>query len=136
MTDDLHYIFLEVSKCRLTKDASLIEKFGYALDRLPSLESKPEDLEGEIFDLLFNSANLSNFAPEDKIKYQNDMTTERDIRNQIAYARDEGLEEGLEKGATQSKAEIARALLAKGIDSAIVQECTGLTPEEVAALKD
>ena len=135
MTDDLHYIFLEVPKCRLTKDASLIEKFGYALDRLPSLESKPDGLEGEIFDLLFNSANLSNFAPEDKIKYQNDMTTDRDIRNQIAYARDEGLEEGMEKGAAQSKAEIARALLAKGIDSAIVQECTGLTPEEVAALK-
>ena len=26
------------------------------------------------------------------------MTTERDIRNQIAYSREEGLAEGLEKG--------------------------------------
>ena len=127
MTDDLHYIFLEVPKCRLTKNASLIEKFGYALDRLPSLDSKPASLEGEIFDLLFSSANLSNFTTEDKIKYHNDMTTERDIRNQIAFAREEG--------AAQRNAEIARAMLAKGIDSMIVQECTGLTAEEVAALK-
>lgn len=39
-----------------------------------------------IFDLLFSSADLQNFAPEDKVKYVNDMTTERDIRNQIAFA--------------------------------------------------
>ena len=140
MTDDLHYIFLEVPKCKLTKDASLIEKFGYALDRLPSLENKPEALEGEIFDLLFNSANLSNFAPEDKIKYQNDMTTERDIRNQIAYARDEGREEGMEKGmekgAAQSRTEIARAMLERGIDVTTVQECTGLSPAQIAALTE
>lgn len=139
MTDDLHFIFLEVPKCKLTKDASLIEKFGYALDRLPSLDSKPDSLEGEIFDLLFSSANLSNFAPEDKIKYQNEMTTERDIRNQIAYARDEGLEEGLEKGLEKGSAqrsfEIARAMLAEGLDAAVIAKCTGLTAEEVDVLK-
>ena len=54
--------------------------------------------------------------PEDKIKYHNDMTTERDIRNQIAFARDKGLEEGMEKGieqgAAQRNLEIARAMLA------------------------
>ena len=139
MTDDLHFIFLEVPKCKLTKDASLIEKFGYALDRLPSLDSKPDSLEGEIFDLLFSSANLSNFAPEDKIKYQNEMTPERDIRNQLAYAREKGIEEGMEKGmekgAAQSKSEIARAMLAEGLDVAIIAKCTGLTAEEIVALK-
>ena len=135
MTDDLHYIFLEVPKCRLTKESSLIEKFGYALDRLPSLDSKPVSLEGEIFDLLFSSANLSNFAPEDKIKYQNDMTTERDIRNQIAYARDEGREEGIAQGAAQSKAEIAKAMLAKGFDVATILELTGLTAEDIESLR-
>lgn len=63
------------------------------------------------------------------------METWIDQYAKIDYARDEGLEEGMEKGAAQSKAEIARAMLARDIDSLIVQECTGLTPEEVAALK-
>ena len=41
---------------------------------------------------------MHNFAEEDKIKYQNDMTTERDIQNQIDFAMDKGREEGFEKG--------------------------------------
>ena len=106
-----------------------------SLDRLPSLDSKPASLEGEIFDLLFSSANLSNFTTEDKIKYHNDMTTERDIRNQIAYARDEGREEGIAQGAAQSKAEIAKAMLAKGFDVATILELTGLTAEDVEVLR-
>ena len=138
MTDDLHFIFLEVPKCRLTPEASLVEKLGYALDKLPTLEKKPAVLDGEIFDLLFCSANLSNFAPEEKIKYLNDMTTERDIRNQIAFARDkgieQGIEQGIERGAARRSAEIAKAMLGKGYTPAEVQELTGLTTEEIAAL--
>ena len=136
MTDDLHFIFLEVPKCRLTPEASLVEKLGYALDKLPTLEKKPAVLDGEIFDLLFCSANLSNFAPEEKIKYLNDMTTERDIRNQIAFARDKGIEQGIERGAARKSAEIAKAMLGKGYTPAEVQELTGLTTEEIAALKE
>ena len=139
MTDDLHYIFLEVPKCKFTPKSSLIEKVGWALYTLPTLKEKPDGLEGEIFDLLFTSANLSNFTAEDKIKYHNDMTTERDIRNQIAFARDKGLEEGLEKGLTEGeargKAEIARAMLAEGMDLALIIKLTGLSAEELSALK-
>ncbi len=89
-------------------------------------------------DLLFSSADLSNFAPEEKIKYLSDMTTERDIRNQIAYAKDKGIEQGRQEGIAQGvarrNAEIAKAMLAKGYDPATVQELTGLTVEEIAAL--
>ena len=134
MTDDLHYIFLEVPKCRNRTEASLIEKVGYALCNMPLFSRRPDGLEGELFDLLFSSAELTNFTPEDKIKYHNDMTTERDIRNQIAFARDKGLEEGMEKGmekgfeqgAAQRNQEIARAMLAKGYDVQSILELTGI----------
>lgn len=134
MTDDLHFIFLEVPKCRLHKEASVVEKVGYVLDNLSSMEHKPAELDGEIFDLLFSSANLSNFAPEDKIKYHNDMTTDRDIRNQIAFARDKGVEEGITQGVTQRNIEIAKAMLKEGLDIAKVSRCTGLTADEINAL--
>ena len=139
MTDDLHYIFLEVPKCKLSPESSLIEKVGYALHTLPTLKERPEGLEGEIFDLLFSSANLSNFTPEDKIKYHNDMTTERDIRNQIAFARDKGLEEGREEGreegVMQSKIEIAKAMKAEKMEVALIAKLTGLSQEQVEALR-
>lgn len=47
---------------------------------------------------LFDSAEIANFTPQEKIKYEYDMTTERDIRNQMAYAHDKGVEEGMERG--------------------------------------
>ena len=38
------------------------------------------------------------FTPQEKIKYEYDMTTERDIRNQLAYAEEKGVEKGMERG--------------------------------------
>ena len=46
--------------------------------------------------LLFDSAEIATFTPQEKIKYEYDMTTERDIRNQIAYAEEKGMEKGTE----------------------------------------
>ena len=47
--------------------------------------------------MLFDSAEIAKFVPEERIKYEHDMTTERDIRNQIAYSREEGRKEGREE---------------------------------------
>ena len=61
------------------------------------LTERPAELKQEIFRLLFDSAEITNFTPEEKAKYQQDMTTERDIRNYITYAREEGKAEGREE---------------------------------------
>ena len=143
MTDDLHYIFLEVGKCSSAPDASLVEKVGYALNHLPTLDGRPAGFDGEIFDLLFSSADLHNFAPDDKIKYLNDMTTERDIRNQIAFAKDKGFEEGREEGRVEGREEgkiekqleTARAMLDDNMDPKLISKYTGLLEEQIAALK-
>ena len=86
------------------------------------------------FSLLFESAEITNFAPEEKSKYEKDMTTERDIRNYISYARLEGREEGRAEGEAVSKREIAKAFLEKGIDKAIIASCTGLSEDEIEKL--
>jgi predicted transposase YdaD len=46
---------------------------------------------------LFESAEIATFTPQEKIKLEFDMRTERDIKNQIAYAKKEGREEGREE---------------------------------------
>ena len=45
------------------------------------------------FPFLFESAEIATFTPQEKIKLEFDMRTERDIKNQIAYAKKEGREE-------------------------------------------
>ena len=138
MTDNLHYIFLEVSKCKNNDSSPFVEKIGFALNNMESFVKRPEGFAGEFFDLLFNSADIANFAPEDKIKYLNDMTTERDIHNQIEYARKEGIERGIEKGREEGRekerSSIAAKLKSQGFPIDAIAEATGLSKEQLEAL--
>ena len=49
--------------------------------------------------------------------------------------KEEGIAEGMEKGMNLRSLEIARKMLAKGIDDASVMDMTGLTAEEIKLLK-
>ena len=122
MTGRIQYIFLELPNCRtVSPDSTVLEKFCYALHNLEDLPGKPEGFEGELFRLLFETAEIATFTPQEKIRLENDMRTERDLRNQIAYARESGVEEGLEEGRLHEEARIqsiAAKLREKGISEA------------------
>ena len=107
MTDRIQYLFLELTNARhaLEPDATILEKFCYALHNMEHLPGRPEGFEGELFRLLFDSAEIATFTPQEKIKYEFDMTTERDIRNQIAFAEKKGIEKGMEKGMEKGREE-------------------------------
>ena len=49
--------------------------------------------------------------------------------------RAEGIEEGRAEGMSQRSLEIARKMLAKGMDEASIMDMTGLTAEEIKLLK-
>ena len=53
----------------------------------------PTDRKEVIIRLLFESAEIATFTPQEITKLENDMRTERDLKNQIAYAKEEGREE-------------------------------------------
>lgn len=95
--------------------------------RCPYLTERPEELKQEIFKLLFNSAELANFTADERAKYQLDMTTERDIKNQIEFARDEGREEGIRLSALN--------MLKDNLPVDTICRYTGLSKEEVEALR-
>ena len=48
---------------------------------------------------------------------------------------EKGMKQGLEKGMKNGKIEIARKMLAKGMDEATVMDMTGLTAEEIKQMK-
>ncbi len=111
----------------LTLDATILDNFCFSMHNMQFLEERPADLRQEIFELLFDAANIATFAPEDKIKYEYAMTTERDIRNQIRYAEKKGMEKEAEK--------IARRMLADNEPIEKIVKYSGLTEEQVAALR-
>ena len=53
----------------------------------------------------------------------------------LAEGMEKGLAEGMEKGMNKRSLEIARKMLAKGMDEASIMDMTGLTAEEIKLLK-
>ena len=64
------------------------------------------------------------------------MTTARDTHNQIEYAKEIGLEEGLAKGREEERKAIAINFLQLGTPCEIVAKATGLSVENVTKLKE
>ena len=129
MTDSLHFIFLELPNCgrALTSQATALDNFCFALHNMQFLEERPDALRQEIFDLLFEAAEIATFTPEDKVKYEFEMTTERDIRNQIKFAE--------RRGDLKRSLETARKMLAKGYPVEEIAEISELPVKQIQALK-
>ena len=65
-------------------------------------------------------------------KFWDSVSVERTL---IDDSYQKGMEKGLEKGMKNGKIEIARKMLAQGIDEAMVMDMTGLTAEEIKQIK-
>ena len=85
------------------------------------------------------------------ISFEASKMAYRDIKNSVDTAKREGIAEGMEKGMeiglekgreegreegmNLRSLEIARKMLAKGMDEASIMDMTGLTAEEIKLLK-
>ena len=83
------------------------------------------------FDRLFEEAEIAKFTPQEMREYETSKMAYRDIKNSVDTAKREGIAEGMEKRSF----EIARKMLAKGIDEATVKDTTGLSAEQILQLK-
>ena len=77
-------------------------------------------------------------------KFWDSVSVERTlIDDSYQKGKEEGMEKGMEKGRAESKEEgmnqrsleIARKMLAQGMDEAMVMDMTGLTAEEIKQMK-
>jgi predicted transposase/invertase (TIGR01784 family) len=59
---------------------------------------------------------------------------ELDWQNDMAYARESGLEEGRAEGRNEASFDIAKRMKSRGLSFAEIAEDTGLSPETIAAL--
>ena len=143
--DKLEYIYVEISKFNkpLEELNTLYEKWLYALKNLYKLTQRPKELCDKVFDRLFEEAEIAKFTPQEMREYETSKMAYRDIKNSVDTAKREGIAEGMEKGMKQGmekgmslrSLEIARKMLAKGMDEASIMDMTGLTAEEIKLLK-
>ena len=153
----MHRFDKELHEC-----GSLVDKWCYSLKHIGTLDRLPEELRVRAFERLFEACEIAKFTPEEKLKYEHDMITERDYDNIIytakiegraegiaegraegeakgrvegrAEGRVEGKAEGLAEGRTEGKTDVARAMKAKGLEISLISELTGLSEEEIQHL--
>lgn len=134
LTDRVTFIFIELPRFMKTideLDGNVLEGMYFCFKNMSVLDERPKVLTHQIFSKIFEVSELYNMDQDTRDKVIHKMTTERDLRNQMAYARQEAIEEGL----TEARAEVARGMLADGMPVDKIAKYTNLSIEEIEALK-
>ena len=96
-------------------------------------------LTDKVFDRLFEEAEIAKFTPQEMREYETSKMAYRDIKNSVDTAKREGIAEGMEKGMelgmNQKALDIARNMLADGVDIILIMKYSGLTQEQIEKLK-
>ena len=139
--DKQEFIYVVLAKFNKTLGEleTLYEKWLYALKNLYKLTQRPKELCDKVFDRLFEEAEIAKFTPQEMREYEASKMAYRDIKNSIDTAKQEGLAEGMElgmeKGMNQKALDIARNMLADGVDINLIMKYSGLTQEQIEKLK-
>ena len=128
LTDRVTFIFIELPRFMKTideLDGNVLEGMYFCFKNMSVLDERPKVLTHQIFSKIFEVSELYNMDQDTRDKVIHKMTTERDLRNQMAYARQEAIEEGL----TEARAEVARGMLADGMPVDKIAKYTNLSIE-------
>ena len=140
MTDALHFVYLELGRLRWKqteqhKCRTLLEQLAFSLKYGHLLPQRPESFEDEMLRMLFEATAFANMDEVQLNNYNKLMRTELDIIAITEYARKEGLKEGREQGREEKTRETARNFLKLGVAVDIIAKATGLSEQEILALK-
>ena len=128
----LMFKYVEVGRFDKTDEelTSLSDKWMYVLKNLSRLDNRPAALREKIFSKLFAAASVDRFTPTELREYEDSLKAYRDIKNSLDTAKEEGREEGRE----QRNIEIAKKMLAAGMDIDIIINMTDLSKDEIEKL--
>ncbi len=158
--DGTNLIFIDLYsfKKKLHQCKSMQDWWMYSLKNMINLSECPKEILGTEVEELFTQSELAKMTIEQRLKIEESIMTENDIRNSIAEqiedaraeamieGRAEGLAEGRivglaegrivghAEGQTEEREKNARNLRELGVDLEIIAKATGLTIEEIRNL--
>ena len=146
--DKLSFKYVKIAKFDKTEDelVTLYDKWLYVLKNLSRLDERPAALKEKVFTKLFKEAEIAKFTPTELKEYEDSLKAYRDVKNSIDTAlekgreegrekgREEGREEGRAEGREQRNIEIAKKMLAAGMDMDTIINMTDLSKSEIEKL--
>ena len=131
--DKLTFIYLEMPKFNKTVDElkTRFDKWLFLIRNLNKLNRIPDKLKEQIFEKVFETAEIARFTPDQVRSYEDSLKYYRDLKNSLDTAKEEGVIEGIEKGIEK----VAKNALKMGKSVSEIIELTGLTKEQIEDLK-
>ena len=135
--DKLTFIYLEMPKFNKTVDElkTRFDKWLFVIKNLNKLNRIPDKLKEQIFEKVFETAEIARFTPDQVRSYEDSLKYYRDLKNSLDSAKEEGVIEGIEKGIEKGKVEVAKNLIENNVSIEIIMKSTGLTKEQMERLK-
>lgn len=98
--DKLMFIYVQLPKFQKTLEQleNNVDKWLFLLKNLPELDNPPDRFQSDIFNQLFEVAEIANFSREEQAAYENSLKYSRDLNNVVNTARQEGVEQGIAQG--------------------------------------
>jgi len=148
--DKLTFVYLEMPKFNKTINEleTRFDKWLYIIRNLNKLDRIPEQLKENIFERLFELAEIAKFSNEEVRTYENSLKTYRDLKNSIDTAREEGeiigkiegkkegIVEGMIKGKMERNIEIVKEMLKDGESNQKIIKYTGLNIEQILQIQN
>lgn len=121
--DKLTFIYFEMPKFNKSIDQleSRFDKWLYIIKNLNKLDRLPDKLKEEIFEKLFEVAEISKFTKEEYISYEDSLKYYRDLKNSLDTAKLEAKEE--------RDIQIVLNSIRAGLDDETISKITGLSIE-------
>ena len=131
-TSKMHYIFLELPS--FTKEENEcetdFERWIYVLKNMETLQRLPFKARSAVFKKLEEIVDIASLSKEERMMYDESIKVYRDKLATLMYARQEGVEEGIEKERLKN----ARGMKRLGLSAKDIAKVTGLTEAEVEKL--
>ena len=124
--DKLNFIYLEMPKFSKKENEleTMFDKWMFALQNLARLLERPAALQERVFTQLFEQAEIMQYTPQERSRYEESLKDYRDLINVVDTAI-------LRKGE-----EVARKMIADGLPVSTIIKYTGLTEEAVNKVKE
>lgn len=139
-SDKLRFIYLSLPFFDKSEEEceTGFEKWIYVLKYMEVLERLPFTAQKKIFDHLAKLADVRFLSSEEREKYDESIKAADDyygvLMSYYMNGIDEGVAKGEARGSHHKSLEIAKKMMAKGMDENTIMEITGLTQEEIRKL--
>jgi len=122
--DKLTFIYLAMPKFNKTIEEleTRFDKWLYVIRNLNRLDRLPEKLNEQVFEKLFETAEIARFTPDQVRSYEDSLKYYRDLKNSLDTARYE------------ARIEVAKNLLRNGVSIDLIIKSTGLSEKQIKEL--